>query len=138
MLIYLQVWCRCRLSKVKMFGSYFRDLQDEITIRISQIDHFIIALLSSGLPIIQITTIKYKCASSVQSMLVLKICIWPLKNFHPCTLRATFIKMYLKANCLHSSCKKLFIYRDVLFEFHLKFWYIASIGIPVKSLLLEI
>ena len=26
------------------------------------------------------------------------------------------------------------IYRDVLIEFHLKFWNTASIGIPVKSL----
>ena len=24
--------------------------------------------------------------------------------------------------------------RDVLFEFHLEFWYTASIGIPVRSL----
>ena len=29
----------------------------------------------------------------------------------------------------------IIIYRDVLFEFHLKFWNNASIGIPVKSLL---
>ena len=25
------------------------------------------------------------------------------------------------------------VYRDVLFEFHLKFWNTASIGIPVRS-----
>ena len=27
--------------------------------------------------------------------------------------------------------------RDVLFEFHLKFWNTASVGIPVRSLLLD-
>ena len=29
----------------------------------------------------------------------------------------------------------LLLFRDVLFEFHLKFWNTASIGIPARSLL---
>ena len=32
--------------------------------------------------------------------------------------------------------KSSILYRDVLFEFHLKFWNNASIGIPVRRLLL--
>ena len=37
----------------------------------------------------------------------------------------------------HNVCTELDnkIYRDVLFEFHLKFWNTTSIGIPVRSLL---
>ena len=33
------------------------------------------------------------------------------------------------------NCLELFLCRDALFEFHLKFWNTASIGIPVRSLL---
>ena len=35
---------------------------------------------------------------------------------------------------LHSTfCINKFLHRDALFEFHLKFWNTASIGIPVRS-----
>ena len=43
---------------------------------------------------------------------------------HKQTIRVFFIML-----------KQLFIIRDVLFEFHLKFWNTASIGIPARSLL---
>ena len=79
------------------------------------------------------------------------------KNFHKqsqyttlCTRHAVEIKLPLDFRMRfdvnlkimismgnHNVCTELDnkIYRDVLFEFHLKFWNTASIGIPVRSLL---
>ena len=46
---------------------------------------------------------------------------------------ATFVIRNILTSLPQLATKKS--YRDVLFEFHLKFWKTASIGIPVKSLL---
>ena len=52
-----------------------------------------------------------------------------MKQELQCNLKSVTQGIHLKTN------SKIFENRVVLFEFHLKFWYTNSIGIPARSLL---